>query len=153
MLFQWSHHLNDVHNVFLKGKSTVTNPLSFKFSKTFDLLNHLLYKLEIWIFVSLNIAINSYLTNKFQYVERFGCCSLVFHVTSKVPQCSVHRPVLFNILTNGTFSKASAECFLYADDLKPPKLITNNDDYIELQSYLDLVSKWCTDNQLHLNES
>lgn len=128
----------------------------FYFSKAFDKVSHrlLLYKLS-----TLNIDsrvltwINSFLTNRSQFVHVNGINSRPSPVTSGVPQGSVLGPLLFLIYINDLPSYISSSVGLFADDCVIYSEVTNDSDVLSLQSDLYSVSRWCDKWQMELNIS
>ena len=89
-------------------------------SKAFDTINHsiLLHKLNYYGFRkgSLNL-LNSYLSNRKQYVQFGGTKSSLSNIMTGVPQGSILGPLLFIIYMND-INKASSilRLLIYADD-------------------------------------
>lgn len=83
--------------------SFIVAPLFHYFSKTFDRLDHgiLLNKLTTFVLSkSLIQLIESYLSNRKQYVFCEGSKSVEYLASSGVPQGSVHGPLLFLMFIN-----------------------------------------------------
>ncbi|CAH2086670.1 unnamed protein product [Euphydryas editha] len=115
--------------------------------KAFDEISHdlLIIKLEeIGLHGDLLRWISSYLRDRSQAVAIKGFCSTFVLITSGVPQGSNHGPFLFNVFVNDTrrVFRYSSTLF-YADDLKIYKSITNSNDCLLLQNYLDELCKYC----------
>jgi hypothetical protein len=159
---------------FTKGRSTVTNLMSFcssifdrmdkgsefdviytDFSKAFDRVDHdiLLDKLRKidneyiptkWI--------RSYLTNRKQFVKINGVRSETFEINSGVPQGSHLGPFLFCIFINDVTECFNfAKCLVYADDIKIYAEIQHASDALELQYELKKFCQWTLLNKLILN--
>jgi Reverse transcriptase (RNA-dependent DNA polymerase) len=159
---------------FFSGRSTVTNLIEFTsfvidqmedgvqvdsiytdFSKAFDKVNHtlLIKKLRKLGFGGSFLAwIQSYLTDRKQFVKACGSRSRNFTVRSGVPQGSHLGPLLFIIFINDIISCfKSLNFLLYADDLKIFFSVRTQSDVERAQAELDNFSKWCSDNHLILN--
>lgn len=159
---------------FVKARSTCSNLVSFAesvvdtidrgsqidviytdFSKAFDRVSHnvLLKKLSVYGFGGTMFQwICSYLKDRSFYVVVNGYKSNTFSIASGVPQGSHLGPLLFNIFINDI-----SECFccsipyLYADDLKFSRVIESPADVCLLQSDVDRLQEWCSDNLMNLN--
>ena len=96
--------------------------------------------------------ISSYLTDRQQHVVCEGVSSSNIHVLSGVPQGSVLGPLLFIIYINDLPSCISyTEMFLFADDAKVLKEISNSGDSEFLQQDLYSIQSWCKKWELHPN--
>lgn len=158
---------------FMKGRSTVTNlicatqyiaesidnqiqvdSIYTDFSKAFDRLNHskLLCKLDKFgISDGLLQFLESYLTNRVQFVSYNGYKSVEYQATSGVPQGSILGPLLFNIFINDISDNLDVYFLIYADDVKMLHRINDSTDCEQLQNNLSKLSAWCNENDLHLN--
>lgn len=127
------------------------------FSKAFDRVIHsiLLNKLtRLGIHGDLFRWIKSYISNRSQVISINGVLSKIINTTSGVPQGSHLGPLLFNIYINDIGSCFQHSKFLmYADDMKIYKTVRSLSDCKELQSDLDRLCNYCTDNYLDLNVS
>lgn len=156
---------------FFKGRSIVTNLLHLSdyalhtieaglqldvlyvdFSKAFDRIPHdiLIQKLHHFLIPTTLIKwIQSYLTDRIQFVK-LGCCSSrKFNVTSGVPQGSHLGPLLFNVFINDIVDIFdSCNCLLYADDLKIFAKVRSIADCIDFQRAIDRLNEWCILNKL-----
>lgn len=141
-----------------KYKGLQVDVLYTDFMKAFDKVNHciLLKKLN-----NFDLPINllrwkrSYLENRRQYVMYEGMCSRDFVVNSGVPQGSHIGPTLFLLFINDLANILNDDVFssLFADDLKIAAVIKSPTDVTKLQSAIDKLRTWCTENDLHLNLS
>lgn len=158
---------------FMPGRSTSTNLAVFTqfvanildqggqvdvvytdFSKAFDRLDHgkLLQKLASFgLTHSFINFFESYLTNRYLTVQYRGFYSVNITATSGVPQGSVLGPLLFIIFIDDIIEDLQCKSLLYADDLKLFTSINNIEDCIALQNDLQSLSRWCSNNNLHLN--
>ena len=128
-------------------------------SKAFDTLDHhiLLHKLRYYGFNIKSMELmESYLTNRTQYVEYNGVTSTLSNVYCGVPQGSILGPLLFIIYMNDLPSIAkNFEMILYADDTTLSASLSNleneKDNVKKLNVELESVSKWLKLNKLSLN--
>lgn len=126
------------------------------FTKAFDRLDHdiLLHKLDMYGFSnSLLHLFQSYLQNRYQFVQYRGYCSDKFLQVSGVPQGSTLGPLLFVMFLNDIVSELRVNYLIYADDLKLLCKIDNVSDCQKLQSALEAIDNWCSCNNLPLNAS
>ena len=129
-------------------------------SKAFDTLNHsiLITKLKYYGFQNNAIKLmESYLSNRYQYVELNGIRSSHLLITTGVPQGSILGPLLFIIYMNDIANASSLFYpILYADDttlsatLKTFNL-NNNAIASNINVELDKISLWLKVNKLSLN--
>lgn len=172
--FKLKNFISTSQHGFCKQKSTVTNLCEFTmfgvasfeeksqfdvvytdFSKAFDSVNHsiLLRKLSL---IGLDQKflnwIDSYLSNRTQYVLLNGYRSKMIDVHSGVPQGSHLGPLLFLVFINDLVDIVKySQCLLFADDLKIFKRIKTQLDAFHLQEDLDAMTTWCKNNKLELN--
>jgi hypothetical protein len=126
------------------------------FSRAFDTIEHqlLLRKLANTGFGDHALSwFTSYLTERKQYVCYNGAKSDLQTAKHGVPQGSVMGPTLFLIYINDMFDKLPSQSVVaYADDVT---LMTSGDSAgaaaVELQSMLDVVNSWASNNRLSLN--
>jgi ribonucleases P/MRP protein subunit RPP40 len=125
------------------------------YSAAFDRLKHHIVVEKLHSFnlpANLINWIESYLTNRTQFVRHCNNTSDDFHVTSGVPQGSHLGPTLFLLFINDIANQMdNVHISLYADDVKIAKIIKSNDDAMQLQSAIDNLKSWCDKNCLHLN--
>ena len=168
--------LSETQFGFIKGRSTVLQLLKVldewtaslqsggqidviytDFEKAFDKVPHkrLLSKLKSYK-INGNIIkwIESFLLSRKQRVKINGVFSNWQNVLSGIPQGSVLGPLLFIIYINDLVEVCSqgSRLFLYADDAKIFKHISNDFDKVDLQSDLDSVKQWSDTWLLKLNE-
>lgn len=80
--------------------------------------------------------------------------SKVYMTSSGVPQGSHLGPLFFNLFINDIISCFyHSQCYLYADDLKIVKHISNDTDVKLLQEDLYRLGLWCDNNNLKLNSN
>ena len=76
----------------------------------------------------------------------------MYDVSSGVPQGSHLAPLLFNIFIND-IKLTNSHMLLFADDLKLFRIIKSPDDAVLLQNEINVLSNWCSKNNLLLNVS
>ncbi|KAG6445910.1 hypothetical protein O3G_MSEX004133 [Manduca sexta] len=124
------------------------------FRKAFDLVNHdyLLCKLtDMGIHGSLLRWCESYIRNRSQLVCIRGFKSRVCTVPSGVPQGSHLGPLFFLVYINDIKHVIRSKFKLYADDLKIYRTIHTQSDELILQTDLNDVQKWSSENHMFLN--
>ena len=96
--------------------------------------------------------IESFLTSRTQKVMVNGVLSEPAPVTSGVPQGSVIGPLLF-VLLIGDIDSDIASSFLssFADDTRLCRGVTNVTDASALQTDLEAVYQWASDNNMSFN--
>jgi hypothetical protein len=115
------------------------------FQKAFDTVPHkrLMTKLEAHGIKDPILGwINSFLTERSQYVTVNGATSKSKPVLSGVPQGSVLGPILFVIYINDLPDNIKSNIFLFVDDTKLYNTIGNEKDREQLQKDLDQLQKW-----------
>ena len=126
------------------------------FSKAFDTVDHttLLRKLQDYgIRGPVLTFIESYLTNRKQFVNLTGVDSDLFDIAYGVPQGSVLGPLFFNVYANEiSLLQLDLDVVQYADDTV---LMASGRDLDELtnkvNNALKKISDWCSFNKLALN--
>ena len=131
-------------------------------SKAFDTLDHdiLLAKLEYYgIRGTANRLLQSYISDRQQFVEIDNTRSDTLSLTTGVPQGSILGPLLFLIYINDiSLASQMFKLIIYADDTNLNttfELITNQnpnaDIDITLNNELQKISEWLKTNKLSLN--
>jgi hypothetical protein len=135
-------------------KNTQVDVIYTDFSKAFDRIDHniLLNKLRHFGFSDclLNLF-ESYLSDRFCYVNVLGFYSARLVVNSGVPQGSNLGPLLFLLFINDIVEIFSLNVLLFTDDVKLYSTIRDISDCMRLQSNVDVLYGWCRSNGLPLN--
>lgn len=173
--FRFINSISNFQHGFLPGRSTVSNLMVFSnfifnsiqagnqvdviytdFSKAFDKVSHTLLIEKLNLIdseYSLPLSwLQSYLTNRKQFVRIEDHDSDLFEVSSGVPQGSHLGPLLFILFINDV-----GQCFrfakflMYADDLKIYAPVKSFHEAILLQNDLERFCDWSHENKLLLN--
>jgi len=124
------------------------------FSKAFDSVPHqrLLKKLQHYG-INNNIYnwIETWLTKRSQCVVLNGVSSDSVPVQSGVPQGTVLGPLMFLLYINDISKGIHSPLRLFADDCLLYKVVTTEQDALQLQKDLDLLFKWAEKWQLKFN--
>ncbi len=150
-------HFEKIIDLLSQGYSV--DVVYLDFCKAFDKLdfNTLLQKLKLnGIYGKLGRWLHSFLTGRgrYQSVSVNGFLSFVCAVLSGVPQGSVLGPLLFLVLINDIDVDITCS-FLssFADDTRIGMGIRSLDDAHQLQTDLNKVYSWATNNNMRLNSS
>ena len=85
-----------------------------------------------------------------------GETSEPIHVVSGIPQGSVLGPLLFIIYIDGindSVLSVNSKTSQYADDMLLTKPVRATADYADLQTDIDSLNRWVTENHLTFNYS
>ena len=139
------------------NKTQVVGTLFLDFRKAFDLVSHsiLLQKLSLYLPSSPTVRfLQSFLENRFQFVEVNKITSSKVIVKTGVPQGSVLGPLLFLIYINDLPLNLSSDLTstLFADDASIHTASENISDLnLGLQEGLDNVNDWCLKNSMSIH--
>lgn len=139
-------------------KNNVPINIFMDLSKAFDTLDHqiLLFKLKYYGFDDNSFKLlESYLSNRTQYVEMDEFCSDTMEIKCGVPQGSILGPLLFIIYLNDLPSITKfLTPIIYADDTTLFATLNTSNFYtaeVDINTELKLVSEWLKLNKLSLN--
>ena len=139
-----------------KGKTPLN--IYIDLSKAFDTIDHeiLLFKLHHYGFRDNSYKLmQSYLSNRLQYVELEGIASTMQPIKTGVPQGSILGPLLFIIYINDLNNSSKLfKTISYADDTTLLTTLTSNkkeNNSNEINDGLNKVSEWLDLNKLSLN--
>ena len=149
------HLLNHCAEATNKHDSEFTMVVLFDLSKAFDVINHkiLLHKLNICGIRGIaNDWLESYLSNRTQFVEIDDMKSSYQHVPCGVPQGSILGPLLYLIYVNDIWKSCDSKIFSFADDTTLCVSIPNLDDvYDTINNDINKMHTWLCANRLSLN--
>ena len=141
---------------FAVDNSKLAGGIFVDLKKAFDTVNHkiLLEKLEILGIRGIpNKLIESYLTNRYQYVQINDSKSNLRPINCGVPQGSVLGPLLFILYINDLANCCTAgQIRIFADDTAVYFACSNISQFIQTASaIMKQLDKWFTSNLLTLN--
>jgi Reverse transcriptase (RNA-dependent DNA polymerase) len=162
--------ISENHHGYVKGRSTVSNPLEYTsfilksmedglqvdsihtthFSKAFDKVRHqlLLIKLALAVPPDRCGLLRSYFSGRTQRVRIGSCVSKEI----KGAQGSHLGPDCFIWFVNDIAQIFKyVRVLFYADDMKLYLLVTSFQECLKIQSDLDRLTAWCEDRMLPLN--
>lgn len=151
---QLLHTVNEFAKVLDKGGQV--DVIFLDFAKAFDRVPHqkLLIKLKSLLANERLVRwLDSYLSNRHQFVEVGGVTSPTIPVISGVPQGSVLGPLLFLIYINDLIVDDSVQCRFYADDCVLFSEVDSRCNQVKLSNCLNSITQWCTNWQMSLNNS
>lgn len=124
------------------------------FAKAFDKVSHELLLLKLYTLkIDPNVLqwIESFLSDRCQFVHANNTDSHLCPVTSGVPQGTVLGPLLFLIYINDLPLNISSTIRLFADDCVIYQKITSQAKLLELQNDLVKITDWCDKWKMSLN--
>ena len=122
-----------------------TDVIYVDFQKAFDTAPHKRLINKLYSYNISNELINwieAFLTDRKQKVAVNGKESKWHNVTSGIPQGSVIGPLLFVLYINDQPELTMSDTFLFADDIKIFRTITDKNDQGTLQDDLDTLEQW-----------
>lgn len=146
----WQQSLSSNHQV---------GTVFFDISKAFDSVPHdriLASLARVGVGGSLLKWFTDYLRGRSQCVAIDVALSSPSPVTSGDPQGSILGPLLFSIFMDSITQlplSPNSKLILYADDILLSKPINNNQDVLDLQVYISIITEWAKENGLLLNTS
>ena len=128
----------------------ITQGIFLDFSKAFDTIDHSIIISKLSYYNFSNPAchlLQSYLSNRKQYVQIEDSCSALRTMKIGVPQGSILGPLLFLIYINDLMScSPNLQYLLFADDTN---IFSQNTELT--RSEISKVDNWCLANKLILN--
>ena len=153
-LTQLLHHIDEIMNDL--DCDANADVIYLDFSKAFDKVDHaiLLKKLKSYgITGKLYNWLESFLSDRQQFVSIEGIRSFCTLVLSGVSQGTVLGPLLFLISIDDTVLVVkNSRVKIFADDSKLHKKITSLIDRLLLQRDLEKVLQWAEKNNMELNQ-
>ena len=138
-------------------KNIDTDIIYFDFAKAFDTVSHdiILHKLKTKFKIDGRLLnfFQDYLKKRKQRVVLDNTVSDILDVYSGVPQGSILGPLLLILFINDIYDRIdpSTGICLYADDTKIWKSISSENDCKTLQTDVNGLQDWCTDNKMSFN--
>ena len=151
-LSQLLQHQDEILQALENGENI--DSIYLDFSKAYDKVDHgiLLHKLRnLGISGKLGRWIMSFLTGRRQEVLVRGHKSRSSILISGVPQGSVLGPLLFLIFIGDISEGVSAVTLVYVDYSKVKDKISNESDVEKLQTNLNKIYEWETNNNMKFN--
>ena len=145
--------VNELFNSY--SHNIPTDVIYLDFKKAFDSVSHNELLVKMWGFgITGNLWkwFRAYLHNRCQCVSLNNCVSNTLSVISGVPQGSILGPILFLIFVNDLPSSVSSSLlYIFADDTKCLKHITDLGDCLALQQDINLLTSWSVRWNLSFN--
>ena len=141
--------------LYQNDQNNLTCAIFIDLSKAFDTVDHqiLVQKLEhSGVRGTVKKLIESYLTNRKQFVSKENAKSSLLPITVGVPQGSVLGPFLFGVYINDIANSSKLKTLLYADDTvlfmshKNPQILESS-----VSTELKQITSWLNDNKLTIN--
>ena len=148
-ILQLLHIMDDWTRILDNGG--IIDACYLDFAKAFDKVPHnrLLAKVKHYgIEGDLLLWIMAFLSHRKQRVVINGECSKWYPVTSGIPQGSVLGPLLFVLYINDFPNCVSSSAYLFADDTKIYKVISESNDNISFQDDINSLQTWSDKWQL-----
>ena len=114
-------------------------------------LYHVLSVFTVPLSCILIVWIQSFLSNRLQYVNFNGTLSDVIEINTGAPQGCVLSAVLFIIYTSDCRSLSKHVIVKYADDTVIIGLVSNEEDVTTYIHEINHFVDWCDNNFLNLN--
>ena len=149
---------NIIHS--LDNRKSIKTPVAIflDLSKAFDTLNFdiLLYKFHHYGITGIALTlIESYLTNRYQYVTYENCNSELLEIKTGIPQGSILGPLFFSIYINDLINSSDRFSYImYADDTTiyfNLEDFKENDKSLAINNELNKINIWLKLNKLTLN--
>ena len=138
----------------LLDHGTAVDIIYLDFMKAFDKVSHshLLHKMEsLGINQTVLTWLQEFLYGRSQAVVYNNCRSSTNKVQSGVPQGTVIGPVSFVSFVNDLPKVVSSSIYMFADDTKMFRGITDNADHHQLQTDIDNLVAWSAVLRLSFN--
>ena len=138
-------------------KNIGTDIIYFDFAKAFDTVSHdiILRKLKQKFNIDGRLLkfLQDYLAHRRQKVILDNVSSNILNVNSGVPQGSILGPLLFIIFINDIYDciDPNTKISQYADDTKIWRQILSEHDCEILQTDVNKLQDWCTNNKMNFN--